>query len=169
MRFFDVICNCTCCVVYFYFYPITSNSVFASAVPYGPGIMRISSSADCAAVGGSCGASADCDLSKNVFVGRCDDASLGCCIDKDDVCKAKEGECLSEADCSAKSDSHATGLACSTGVCCVTNSASGYGRNGVTPGQGQGYANNNGGQGNQRSRGGRGGHGGHGRGHGRHH
>ncbi|KAI0239037.1 hypothetical protein LSAT2_010201, partial [Lamellibrachia satsuma] len=107
----------------------------ASALPYGPGVMRILSTAECAAVGGSCSASADSDLSNNVFVGSCDDTSFGCCVSKDNVCAARNGECVSEAECTAKSDYHATRVACSDGVCCVPRRSSPpNGGNGTGPG-----------------------------------
>ena len=48
----------------------------------------ISNTTQCEAVGGSCSASADCDLSSNVFVGSCDNTSFGCCISKDELCVA---------------------------------------------------------------------------------
>ncbi|KAI0239038.1 hypothetical protein LSAT2_010202 [Lamellibrachia satsuma] len=75
--------------------------VTASAATHGP--RMITNTTQCEAVGGSCSASADCDLSSNVFVGSCDDTSFGCCISKDDVCVARNGECLSAAECDAKS------------------------------------------------------------------
>ena len=84
----------------------------------------ISNTTQCEAVGGSCSASADCDLSSNVFVGSCDDTSLGCCVSKDDVCVAGNGECMSAAECDAKSDYRVTIISCSDGVCCVPRRSS---------------------------------------------
>ena len=116
-------------------YSTNVETVFPIALHYGPGVMRISSTTDCAAVGGSCSASADCDLSNNVFVGSCDDTSFGCCVSKDDVCAARNGECVSEADCTAKSGYRATRMACSDGVCCVPRRSSPpNGGNGTGPG-----------------------------------
>ncbi|KAI0241279.1 hypothetical protein LSAT2_030247 [Lamellibrachia satsuma] len=95
----------------------------------------ISHTTECDAVGGSCSASADCDLSSNVFVGSCDDTSFGCCISKDTVCMLRNGDCLSAAECDAKSDYRATRLACSNGVCCVPRRSSPpNGGNGTRPG-----------------------------------
>ena len=95
---------------------------FLTAVTHGP--RMITNTTQCEAVGGSCSASADCDLSNNVFVGSCDDTSFGCCISKDDVCVARNGECLSAAECDAKSGYRATLMACSDGVCCVPRRSS---------------------------------------------
>ena len=77
----------------------------------------------CEGFGGSCSASLDCDLSSNVFRGRCDNSTSGCCISKDDVCASRNGTCMSSADCEADSDSHASRLGCSSDdvVCCVAN------------------------------------------------
>ena len=77
--------------------------------------------AQCEGFGGSCSASTDCDLSSNVFHGRCDNSTSGCCTSKDDVCASRNGTCMSLADCEADSDSHASRLGCSSDdvVCCV--------------------------------------------------
>ena len=77
----------------------------------------------CEGFGGSCSASLDCDLSSNVFHGRCDNSTSGCCISKDDVCASRNGTCMTSADCEADSDSHASRLGCSSDdvVCCVAN------------------------------------------------
>ena len=79
--------------------------------------------AQCEGFGGSCSASTDCDLSSNVFRGRCDNSTSGCCISKDDVCASRNGTCMSSADCEADSDSHASRLGCSfdDDVCCVAD------------------------------------------------
>ena len=77
----------------------------------------------CEGFGGSCSTSLDCDLSSNVFHGRCDNSTSGCCISKDDVCASRNGTCMSSADCEADSSSHASRLGCSSDdvVCCVAN------------------------------------------------
>ena len=79
--------------------------------------------AQCEGFGGSCSASTDCDLSSNVFRGRCDNSTSGCCISKDDVCASRNGTCMSSADCEADSDSHVSRLGCSSDdvVCCVAD------------------------------------------------
>ena len=79
--------------------------------------------AQCEGFGGSCSASTDCDLSSNVFHGRCDNSTSGCCISKDGVCASRNGTCVSSADCEADSDSHASRLGCSSDdvVCCVAD------------------------------------------------
>ena len=79
--------------------------------------------AQCEGFGGSCSASTDCDLSSNVFRGRCDNSTSGCCISKDDVCASRNGTCISLAECEADSDSHASRLGCSSDdvVCCVAD------------------------------------------------
>ena len=86
----------------------------------------------CEAFGGSCSASTDCDLSSNVFRGRCDNSTSGCCISKDDVCASRNGTCTSSADCEAESDSHASRLGCSSDdvVCCVAGGRHGGRRQG---------------------------------------
>ena len=77
----------------------------------------------CEGFGGSCSASIECDLSSNVFHGRCDNSTSGCCISKDDVCASRNGTCMSSADCEVDSDRHASRLGCSSDdvVCCVSN------------------------------------------------
>ncbi|KAI0241276.1 hypothetical protein LSAT2_030244, partial [Lamellibrachia satsuma] len=117
--------------------------VGTSAAIHGP--RRISNTTQCEAVGGSCSASADCDLSSNVFVGSCDNTSFGCCISKDALCAARNGECMSSAECDAKSDYRATRMACSNGVCCVPRRSSRRnGGNGTRSGQRNGGKNGGG-------------------------
>ena len=82
-------------------------------------MMPITNTSQCEALGGSCSAQADCDVSSNIFNGSCDDADVGCCISKDVICAALKGECLSAADCEAKPDCLATPLECGDGVCCA--------------------------------------------------
>ena len=113
---------------------------FPTAATYGP--RRISTTTQCEAVGGSCSASADCDLSSNVFVGSCDNASFGCCVSKDELCAARNGECMSAAECDAKSGYQATRMECSDGVCCVpSRSSPRNGGNGTRPGSRNGGKN----------------------------
>ena len=70
---------------------------FPTAAPQGPGM--ISNTTQCEAVGGSCSASADCDLSSNVFVGSCDNTSFGCCISKDELCAEKNESSPGQVPC----------------------------------------------------------------------
>ena len=113
---------------------------FPTAVTRGP--RMISNTTQCEAVGGSCSASADCDLSSNVFVGSCDNTSFGCCVSKDELCAARNGECVLAAECDAKSDYRATRMACSNGVCCVPRRSSPRnGGNGTRPGRRNGGKN----------------------------
>ena len=102
--------------------------------------MTLSNSTQCEAVNGSCSLPADCDLAANVFRGRCDNTSFGCCIPKDEVCAAMKGECLSQDECSAKSDCLPTRLTCSSGICCMPK------RSSPRNGRGQGNGRRNGGR-----------------------